>query len=110
MSKKHIGITLCILGVILLVFGLYQVIGPSYQNKQEIYDSAMKTYEESKLAMMTSSFQDIRQYYSDLAADMYSMAVDAQRAMNGLAIRCTILCLVGIVATTCGAIVFSKNK
>ena len=110
MSKKYIGIALCILGTILLVFGLFQVIGPSYQSKQEIYDSAMKTYEECKLAMMSSSYHDIRQNYSDMAAGMYRIAIDAQREMNSLTTQCIILCLIGTVATTCGAIVFYKNK
>lgn len=109
-SKKYIGIALCILGAILLGFGIYQVVGPSFQGKQKTYDTAMKTYEECKLAMTTSIFYDIRQRYSEIASGMYSLAVDAQRTMNVLTTRCIILCLAGIVVSTCGAIVFSKNK
>ena len=109
MSKKHLGILLCVVGVILIGIGISQVTGSSYIAQQNIYNSSMKSYEECKLSMEASMFYDIRQNYSSLASSMYNLALDAKQNMTGYIVKCVILCLLGIASGTYGILIIKRN-
>lgn len=108
-SKKHLGIVLCVVGVLFISIGIYQVTGSPYHFEQNMYKSSMKMYEGCKLSMEVSMFYDIRQHYSDLASDMYNRALDAKQNIAGYIIKCVVLCLLGVISSAYGIKVIKKN-
>ena len=110
LSKKHFGLILCIVGIILFVLGIYQILCPSFKTKNEIYTDAMRVYENCNLGMSASSFWDIRQGYRETASQMYELATEMKQEINVFVVRCVILCVIGTVTTICGTVLTVKNK
>ena len=100
----------CVLGVVLILFGLYQILSPSHQFNKEQYNECMDIYESAKLNMQTSMFYDIRQNYADIASDMHSLALDYQDKIDQSNVICIVSCSFGAVALIAGLFLLKTSK
>ena len=96
------------MGVILIFVGILQIAGGPFQRSRASYYECMTVYEEAKLNAIGSKYDDLRYLASDLASDMYSLAMGEKQKIITYIVKCVVLCTLGI---TCeGVAIYLKKK